>query len=235
MEKLACPQCGNTLQSGMAVCGECGHELKATELKAANEKEGVAPQEEQRSRINVYAILAIFLVVVGGSVLLMITGLLPNPIKRGSTAAIVNGEKISMAEVDQKLEIYKKMSSQGGKMDSSSPAGKEALAQMRMEILNSLIQEKIFLTEAAREKITVSQEEIAERIASIKKGLNLSDKDFEDFLKNHGMSQANFENRVEKDVLITKLIAKGTQEKGLTQDAWISELNARAKVEVLAK
>ena len=65
--------------------------------------------------------------------------------------------------------------------------------------------------------------------------MNLSDKDFEGFLKNHGMSLDNFEKRMEKDVLITKLIAKGTQEKGMTKDAWFSELNARAKVEVLAK
>jgi parvulin-like peptidyl-prolyl isomerase len=230
MEKSTCPNCGNTLQSGMAVCGECGNELK--EL---NEKESGLPQEERRDRKNVYAILAIFLVVVGGVALLMFTGLIPNPIKGGSTAAIVNGVKISTAEVDQKLEVFKKMSGQGGKMDSSSPAGKEAMAQMRMQILDTLIQEKILVTEGAREKITVSQQEVADRIANIKKGLNLSDKDFEGFLKNHGMSLDNFEKRMEKDTLITKLIDKGTQEKGMTKDAWLNELNARAKVEILAK
>jgi parvulin-like peptidyl-prolyl isomerase len=230
MEKTACPNCGSTLQSGMAVCGECGNEIN--EL---SEKESGQPQEERRDRKNVYAILAIFLVVVGGVALMMFTGLIPNPIKSGSTAAIVNGVKISTAEVDQKLEVFKKMSGQGGKMDSSSPAGKEALTQMRMQILDTLIQEKILVTEAAREKITVSPQEIADRIATIKKGMNLSDKDFEGFLKNHGMSLDNFEKRMEKDVLITKLISKGTQEKGMTKDAWFNELNARAKVEILAK
>jgi parvulin-like peptidyl-prolyl isomerase len=230
MEKATCPNCGSTLQSGMAVCGECGNEVKES-----TEKETGPPQEERRDRKNVYAILAIFLVVVGGVALLMFTGVIPNPIKSGSTAAIVNGIKISTTEVDQKLEVFKKMSGQGGKMDSSSPAGKEAMAQMRMQILDTLIQEKILVTEAAREKITVSPQEIADRIATIKKGMNLSDKDFEGFLKNHGMSLDNFEKRMEKDVLITKLIAKGTQEKGMTKDAWFNELNGRAKVEVLAK
>ena len=230
MEKSACPNCGSSLQSGMAVCGECGQEVKES-----SENETSAPQEERRDRKNVYAILAIFLVVVGGVALLMFTGLIPNPIKGGSTAAIVNGVKISTAEVDQKLEVFKKMSGQGGKMDSSGPAGKEAMAQMRMQILNTLIQEKILVTEAAREKITVSPQEIADKIATIKKGMNLSDTDFEGFLKNHGMSLENFEKRMEKDVLITKLIAKGTQEKSMTKDAWFSELNSRAKVEILAK
>jgi hypothetical protein len=91
------------------------------------------------------------------------------------------------------------------------------------------------VTEAAKEKITVSPQEIAERIASVKKGMNLSDKDFEDFLKNHAMSSANLEERMGKDLLIAKLVEKGAQGKGLTQDAWFKELNARAKVEILAK
>jgi predicted nucleic acid-binding Zn ribbon protein len=227
MEKLECPHCGSALKNGVAVCGECGKELSDTEQPS--------PQEEKRGSKKIYAILAVFLVVVGGAALLMYTGLLPNPIKGGSTAAIVNGEKISTAEVDRKLEVYKKMYGQSGKLDSSSPEGKATLMDMRRQILQTLIQDKILVTEAVKEKITVSSQEIAERIAAIKKGMKLSDKDFEDFLKIHAMSIANFEKRIEKDFLIAKLIAKGAQEKGLTQDAWLKELNARAKVEILAK
>jgi hypothetical protein len=39
---------------------------------------------------------------------------------------------------------------------------------------------------------------------------------------------------MEKEVLITKIIAKA-QEKGLSVEAWLKELNARAKVEIFAK
>ena len=127
------------------------------------------------------------------------------------------------------------MYGQSGKLDSSSPEGKATLADMRRQILQTLIQDKVLVTEAVKEKISVSPQEIAERIAAIKKGMKLSDKDFEDFLKNHAMSMATFEKRIEKEFLIAKLIAKGAQEKGLTQDAWLKELNARAKVEILAK
>ena len=98
MEKLECPHCGSALENGMVVCGECGKELSDTEQQS--------PQEEKRGSKNIYAILTVFLVVVGGAALLMYSGLLPNPIKGGgSTAAIVNGEKISTAEVDRKLEV----------------------------------------------------------------------------------------------------------------------------------
>ena len=232
MEKLECPHCGSPLGSGVAVCGECGKEVSD---KGKPVPEGPLPQEEKRGSKNIYAILAVFLVVVGGAALLMYSGLLPSPIKGGSTAAIVNGEKISTQEVDQKLEVYKKMYGQSGKLDSSSPQGKAALADIRRQILQNLIQEKILLSEAAKEKITVSTEEIAERIAAIKKGMKLSDKDFEDFLKNHAMRIANFEKRIEREFLISKLVAKGTQEKDLTPEAFLKELKANAKVEILAK
>jgi hypothetical protein len=233
MEKMECPQCGSALRSGVAVCGECGKEV-IDEGKPV--PEGPLPQEEKRGSKNIYSILAVFLVGVGGVALLIYTGLLPNPIKGdGSTAAIVNGDKITTAEVDQKLEVYKKMYGKGGKLDASNPQGKAALGDMRRQILQNLIQEKILLTEAAKEKITVSPQEIANRIAEIKKGMKLSDKDFEDFLNNHAMSLANFEKRIERELLIGKLVDKGTQEKGLTKEAWFNEVNARAKVDILAK
>jgi hypothetical protein len=230
MGNLECPHCGGSLANGATVCGECGKELSEMESR-----ETASQQEGKSGRKNAYAILAICLVVIGGVALLMFTGLLPNPIKGGSTAAIVNGVKISTAEVDQKVKVIEKMSGQGGKIDTSTTAGKAATTEMRRQILDSLIQEKILVTEAAKEKITVSPQEIAERIASVKKGMNLSDKDFEDFLKNHAMSSANLEERMGKDLLIAKLVEKGAQGKGLTQDAWFKELNARAKVEILAK
>jgi parvulin-like peptidyl-prolyl isomerase len=228
MEKMECLHCGSPLGHGVAVCGECGKEV--------TDQEKLAPQEEpQQSGKKIYAILAIFLVVVGGAALLMFTGFLPNPMKGGSTAAIVNGEKIATADVDQKLEVYKKMSAQGGKMDSSSPEGKKALAGMRMQILDTMIQEKILMTEAVKEKIAVSPQEITDRITAIKKGMNLSDQDFEAFLKGHNMNLPSFEKRLEKDLLIGKLIAKGTQEKGMSKEEFLQRINARAKVEILLK
>jgi parvulin-like peptidyl-prolyl isomerase len=229
MQKLECPHCGSPLGKGVAVCGECGREV------TDRENQNQLPQDEKQSGRNIYAILTVFLVVVGGAALLMFTGLLPNPMKGSSTAAIVNGEKISTEDLDQKLEVFKKMAGRSGKMESAGPEGKKMLADLRMQVLEAMIQEKVLLTEAVKAKITVSPQEIAERIAAVKKGLNLSDKDFEAFLKNHAMSMANFEKRIEKEFMISKLVAKGTQEKGISKDDLLKELTARAKVEVLAK
>jgi hypothetical protein len=231
MENLECPNCGNALANGVAVCGACGREVKEDEI--------ALPSQDQQKRPggkNLYAILAVVLVLLGGAALLVFTGLLPNPMKGGgSTAAIVNGEKITIAEVDQRFALFQKMSGKSGQPDATTPEGKAAAADMRMQILNAMIQDKILATEAAKEKITVSPQEVADKISAVKKSLNLSDKDFEAFLQNHSMTPAAFEKRIEKDLLVSKLIAKGMQEKGLTQDAWIGELNKRAKVEILAQ
>ena len=229
MENLECPHCGSPLGKGVALCGECGKEV--TDREEPNQM----PQEEKPSGKNIYAVLAVFLVVVGGVALLMFTGILPNPLKSGSTAAIVNGEKITTEELDQKFELFKKMSARSGQKDFSGPEGKKALADLRMQVLETMIQEKVLVTEAAKAGITVSPQEIADRIAAVKKGLNLSDKDFEAFLKNHAMSMANFEKRIEKEFMISKLIAKSAQEKGISKDDLLKELNSRAKVEILAK
>lgn len=228
MKNLECPQCGNILAKGVAVCGACGKEMK-------DDESALPPRETKPGRKKFYALLAILLVLLGGAAVLIYTGLLPNPIRGYLTAAIVNGEKISIAEVDQKLDLYKKMYGKSGQPDSTTPVGKTAVAEMRMQILNRIIQEKILVTEAVKEKITVAPQEIADRIAAIKENMKFSDKDFEAFLKNHAMTSADFEKRSEKELLISKLIAKGTQKKGSSKEAWISELNNRAKVEVFAK
>ena len=60
MENLECPHCGSPLGKGVAVCGECGKEV------SRSGKPNQTPQEERQSGKNIYAVLAVFLVVVGG-------------------------------------------------------------------------------------------------------------------------------------------------------------------------
>ncbi len=232
MENLECPHCGNTLASGVAVCGSCGTEVQDDEIARPHQD-----QEKGAGRYNLYAVLAILLLLLGGAALLIFTGLLPNPIKGSgsTTVAIVNGEKITMAEVNQKIDIYKKVYGQRDKMDFTSPEGEKALDDMRKKILNTLIQERILVTEAVKENISAPSQMIADRIASAKKGLNLSDQGFDDYLRKQGMSLSDFTKLLERQVLITQLIAKGVQEKGLTREAWVKELTARATVQVLYK
>lgn len=230
MGKTQCPACGAAVGEDAALCPVCGREVAETVKEAAPET-----PREPAGRKNFYAVLVVVLVVVAGAALLLSAGILPNPFRGlvGGTAAVVNGQKITLAELDEKLEVAKKMSMKG-QGDFSSPQGKRVLSEMRMKILHNLIQERIIVTEAKKEGITVSPQEVASRMDSIRQGLNLSEQDFEAFLRNHNVTKASFEKRVEKDLLLTKLVEKG-KEKGLGQDEVLKEINSRAKVEILIK
>lgn len=225
MEKLECPQCGSALANGVAACGSCGREVK--EVRA------LPPQDQQQEpgRKNVYAILVVLLVLLGSAALLIFTGLLPNPLPGRATIAIVNGEKISEAEVNQRLDTYKETYGRVVKLDFSSPEGKKTLENARKEIVKILIYEHILSTEAAKAKIAVSPQEVAERIAAIKQGLNLSDEGFKKFVSDDGISLADFTKKLEREILFKKLIESGTQ-RGLKKDVWISTLRERAVVEI---
>ena len=226
MQPLQCPHCGGTLGEGGAVCSACG--------KDVNDQGKPFLRKEKRNRKNIYALLGLFMVIVLGVALLMTIGLIPNPIGSGSTAAIVNGEKISVAEVDQKMETYKKLHGNNARPDPSSPEGKASLADIRKQVLQAMIHERILITEAKKQGLTPSRQEIADRINTVKTGMNLSEKDFEDFLKKHSMDLTAFGKRVERDLLLSKLVARG-KEKGLTKEAWVQGVMAKARVEILEK
>jgi hypothetical protein len=73
----------------VAGCGSCGKEVQDDEIARPDQD-----QEKGAGRNNLYAILAILLLLLGCTALLIFTGLLPNPMRDvGSTAAIVDGEK----------------------------------------------------------------------------------------------------------------------------------------------
>ena len=227
MDNLKCPQCGRAMEDGRAVCGSCGREVKEDEIALPPQN----PEKRSGSK-KLYAILAVVLVLLGGAALLIFTGLLPNPLPGRSTIAIVNGEKISEAEVNQRLDAYKETYGRAVKLDFSSQEGKKTLENARKEIVKILIYEHVLSTEAAKAKITVSPQEVADRIAAIKKGLNLSDEGYKKFVRDNGTSLADFTKQIEREILFKKLIENGTQ-RGLKKYAWISTLMARATVEVL--
>jgi hypothetical protein len=221
MENLKCPQCGNALAEGLAVCGTCDREVKPEKMPGSKK---------------LYAILAVLLVLVVGASLLIFSGLLPNPLKGGTTIAIVNGERISDTEVNRRLEIYKKSLRQAdGTPELAGPEAKMALDDFRKQLVQIQIQEAIVWTESVKAMITVSPQELADRITTVKKSLNYSDKDFENFLRRNGTNLADYTRQIERKLLINKLIAKEMQEQGVTKEAAIQAIGKRAKVEVLAE
>jgi hypothetical protein len=229
MSNLKCPQCGNPLEDGVTVCGSCSKELKEDEIALPRQNPEKMPGSKK-----LYAILAVLLVLLGGGAMLIFSGLLPNPLQDRSTVAIVNGEKIFASEVNRELETYKRNYGKASGMDFSSTEGKKALDNIRKKIIQIMIQERILLAAAAEEKITVTPQEVTDKINAIKTGLKLSDAGFEEFLKKNDMNMAGYKQHIERDALIKKVFERGVQ-KGMERDALIIELRARAKIEVVSE
>ncbi len=227
MEILKCPYCDAQLEGGEKRCGSCGKELETGETQTGEKKGGS----------KIFGILVVLLVLLGGVALMLFTGVIPNPFIGRGTAAIVNGEKIPWKEVDQKVEIYAKIYAQSGagRVDFSTPEGKKMQESIRQQVLNSLIQEKVLLTEAKRGNITVSPKDIQGRIDSIKTGMKLSDKDFETFLQNHAMNMDNLKKRIENELLISMLVERSAMQSGVSREEWFRQLNAKASVKTFPR
>jgi foldase protein PrsA len=101
----------------------------------------------------------------------------------GGDVASVNGQKISRADFDKKLE--------------AGPAGKS--------VLNQLVQQALVDQYAADKKITVSDDEVAKKEDEIKS--KYPPGQFEQILKQQGLTEADVHNILRQTVVIEKAVA----------------------------
>lgn len=227
MKEGKCPYCEQEVELDDEFCPECKGNLKDVEREA--ETPPGADQERPAGK-RTWLIIVVALLGLAGLVSAGYFGW--KVFAREEVAARVNEEKIYWKEVEQKLESFKNMFGQGEKADFSSPEGKKTLADLRNRILDSLIQEKILLAEVARGKLTVSAQEVEERINGLKKERGLSDKSLGELLQNHGLTMEDFKQRTQREMLVEKTMENGAKEAGLTKEAWIERVFSLANVEV---
>ena len=113
--------------------------------------------------------------------------------------AIVNGEIITMQEVNTRLSIYLKR----------SPTQNEAqLKVLRKNILDSLIDTKLIEQGNKELGITVSNEEVDQAIEKIRKSSGLSLNDFKADIRRSGMSMDLIRIDVRDQLNRMKLVEK---------------------------
>lgn len=131
-------------------------------------------------------------------------------------AAKVNGEVIKKSEVDAQVKQYmdavQKQSQQtGGK--TATPSEKE----IHERVVENLINGALIRQAAAEEGIKVTQKDIDEQIASIRK--NFPDqKAFDNALKQSGMTLEQLKEQIRDQLLITRLKEKLTKDIAVTDD-----------------
>lgn len=125
------------------------------------------------------------------------------------TLAIVNNEPIMLSEfnklADPIIEQYKQ----------SAPAAEqtpEKIKELRTKLLEQMVDDKILKQEAQKAKIKVTKREIEEGIKQVKKRFNSED-EFRAELKKENMTQAQFEKRIEEQLMVMKLIEQEVKAK----------------------
>lgn len=112
-----------------------------------------------------------------------------------AVAATVNGKNIMLSEVDKLITAQMQ-----GQQDKLSPL---ALAQARLQILDSLIQKEVLLQRAEKEKTMPTEDEITNYINQAKQGM--TEEQFQKSLKDQGLTMDSLKEEARKSLAIQKL------------------------------
>lgn len=146
------------------------------------------------------------IITLGVTLLLVLALLSGCANNKTNVVATVNGEDISEAELDKRvnftIESYKL---QG--FDLTAKENSALLEQLRQSELEKLIQETLLLQEAKKQKITPSNEEIDNNIKQVKETYG-TDEDFKKALEQFKLTEDDF-----RELVATELATKNLYDK----------------------
>lgn len=150
--------------------------------------------------------------------------LVPSPIQTkvvSKTVAVVNNEPIFEEELQKEADPFIERYAKSTPEKEQSP---EKITELKNEILNRMIEEKLLFQEAKSKKVRVTKVEIERGIEQFKepfmvdeegkqRQVNQVEKAFQDQLKKEGMTQEQFNKRVEEQIMKVKLIEQDVKSK----------------------
>lgn len=115
--------------------------------------------------------------------------------------AVVNGEPILESEFKSTIAPVLEQWKRATPMEDQTP---EKLAEFKKGLLDMMVDNKVLKQEAVKRKIKVPKREIDEYIKQFKAGYK-TEGEFQDELKRENMTQAQFEKKVEEEMMAMKL------------------------------
>jgi peptidyl-prolyl cis-trans isomerase SurA len=157
--------------------------------------------------------------VAGAVAVLLMPACKPKPVGSGAVWAQVGGHPIFSSQVEK---IYR------SRVGSTGEAGdtEEALSY-KLNILNELINNQILLAHAARSGITVSESEVDTKMGQLKSPY--SREQFEQKLKERGISEDDLREEVRTTLTVNKLINRDINARVSVSDADISAFYQKNK------
>ena len=113
---------------------------------------------------------------------------------------VVNNDAITLYELDEAEAHYLYETKQQEQMSD------EARRELRDRLLQTIIENRIQLQQAEREKINAEDSEVQEQLNDIMKKVNAqSAKDFEEVLKQQGLSLDGIKKRIRDQILVQRV------------------------------
>lgn len=120
-------------------------------------------------------------------------------------AALVNGEPITMAEFERQVASYEATMSAEGQ-DFSSTAGQEALAEARSWVLDMRIELLLINQAAAREGVTVSDEEVEAAITGLVNDIGQAA--LEERLAREGLTLEQMRQELRREMVASRMVER---------------------------
>lgn len=136
-----------------------------------------------------------------------------------TVVARVSGEEIRKEEFNKVFNVFKSQYEQqfGTDVWNQEVDGKKFGDVAKDKLLDMMIDEKLQLKKASEMGISVSDKEVDTEIENAKKYFETQEK-FDEFLKGQNMDLDYFKESVKKDMTISKLIEKLTENVSITDD-----------------
>ncbi len=121
-------------------------------------------------------------------------------------AADVNGEKITVAELNRRVEALK---ASEPALQSNTPAATDALKQVRAQMLDDLVTIKLLGQEARRRKIAAPAKDVDDSVGQLKAQFK-DDAEFNKWLGESGVTQADVRKRIGDELAMDELTKQVT-------------------------
>lgn len=134
-----------------------------------------------------------------------------------NVAATVNGEDITIAEYNKRVESVKKSFEEQG-LDFNSDEGKEMEKNIKEKVLEGLIEETIILQQAKEKNVLPADKEIDEQLQQIKDS-HKTEKEYQETLKNYKTTEGELRQVIKINLASNNLYQKVTENvKGINNE-----------------
>ena len=154
----------------------------------------------------------------------------------GKPAAVINGESISRTDLKGRVRtIQAIVERQHGKDIFAGERGRALLANLREEVLNGMLEERLMYQEARKLGVQVTDEQVEEKLDRITKEVFGTRENFQAKLQEDGISKDDLQNNL-RSLLILEALKKAKAQQGADPDvtfsAWLIQAKQKAELVV---